>query len=110
MMIPQVKRILYATDLTKNSSYAFYFAVDMARKHQAKIVVLHCIPSIPPEVYYEGGLADSNTTLKKVKEKEKQEDTAEIKMRLQGFCQKAESEIGSPCVDLVSRPKMTAFL
>jgi nucleotide-binding universal stress UspA family protein len=102
MMIPQVKRILYATDLTKNSSYAFYFAVDMARKHQAKIVVLHCIPSIPPEVYYEGGLADSNTTLKKVKEKEKQEDTAEIKMRLQGFCQKAESQIGSPCVDLVS--------
>jgi hypothetical protein len=40
--------------------------------------------------------------LKKVKEKEKQEDTAEIKMRLQGFCQKAESQIGSPCVDLVS--------
>ena len=35
-MIPQIKKILYATDLTKNSAYAFYFAADLARKHDAK--------------------------------------------------------------------------
>jgi nucleotide-binding universal stress UspA family protein len=38
-MIPQIKKILYATDLSKNSAYAFYYAVDMAKKHDAKIVV-----------------------------------------------------------------------
>jgi nucleotide-binding universal stress UspA family protein len=101
-MIPQIKKILYATDLTKNSSYAFYFAADLARKHDAKIVILHCIASIPPAVYYEGGLADGNRTLKKIKENEKEDDIAEIGKRLQEFCQKAESQIGSPCVDLVS--------
>jgi nucleotide-binding universal stress UspA family protein len=42
-MIPQIKKILYATDLTKNSSYAFYFAADLAQKHDAQIVILHCI-------------------------------------------------------------------
>ena len=36
-MIPQIKKILYATDLSKNSSYAFLFATDMARRHDAKI-------------------------------------------------------------------------
>ena len=46
MMIPSIKKILYATDLTKNSSYAFYFAADLGRKHGAKIVILHCIGSI----------------------------------------------------------------
>ena len=102
-MIPQIKKILYATDLTKNSSYAFYFAADLARKHDAKIVILHCIASIPPAVYYEGGLADGNRTLKKIKEKEKEDDVAEIKKRLQEFCQKVESQIGPPCVGLVSR-------
>ena len=101
-MIPQIKKILYATDLTRNSSYAFYFAADLARKHDAKIVILHCIPSVPPTVYYEAGLADGNRTLKKIKETEKSDDVAEIKKRLQAFCQAVESQIGPPCVDLVS--------
>jgi len=101
-MIPQIKKILYATDLTKNSSYAFYFATDLARKHDAKIIILHCIPSIPPTVYYEAGLADDNKTLKKIKATEKQDDVEEIKKRVLGFCRNVESQIGPPCVDLVS--------
>ena len=47
-MIPQIKKILYATDLSKNSSYAFLYATDIARRHDAKIVILHVIESIPP--------------------------------------------------------------
>jgi len=43
-MIPPIKKILYATDLTKNSSYAFYFAADLSRTHDAKIVILHWEP------------------------------------------------------------------
>ena len=31
-MIPQIKKILYASDLSKNAAYAFFYAVDMARK------------------------------------------------------------------------------
>ena len=42
-MIPQIKKILYATDLTKNSTYAFYYAIDLARKHDARIIILHCV-------------------------------------------------------------------
>ena len=101
-MIPQIKKILYATDLTKNSSYAFYFAADLARKHDAKIVILHCMASIPPSIYYEDGLADGNRTLKKIQENKKEDDIAEIRKGLQEFCQKAESQIGPPCIDLVS--------
>ena len=101
-MIPRIKKILYATDLTKNSSYAFYAAVDLARKHDAKIVILHCIASIPPEVYAEGGFTDLPRVLQREKEQEKEEDVAEIKKRLQEFCQKVESQIGPPCVNLVS--------
>jgi nucleotide-binding universal stress UspA family protein len=101
-MIPQIKKILYATDLSKNSSYAFYFAADLARRHDAKITIVHCIASIPPAVYYEGGLADGNKTLKKIKETEKEEYVTEIKNRLQEFCRTVESQIGPPCADLVS--------
>jgi nucleotide-binding universal stress UspA family protein len=42
-MIPEIKKILYATDLSKNSSYAFLYAADMAKRHNAKIVILHSV-------------------------------------------------------------------
>jgi nucleotide-binding universal stress UspA family protein len=102
-MIPKIKKILYTTDLTKNSSYAFYFAMDMARKHDARIVVLHCIGTTSPSLYVDGGITDEvSRVLQGEKEQEKEEDAVKIKKRLQGFCQNVESEIGSPCVDLIS--------
>ena len=45
-MIPEIKKILYATDLTKNSTYAFFYAVDMARRYNASIVILHSIEHV----------------------------------------------------------------
>jgi len=50
-MIPKFKKILYATDLSKNSSYAFLYATDMARRYDAKVIILHAIQPIPPYVY-----------------------------------------------------------
>jgi nucleotide-binding universal stress UspA family protein len=101
-MIPQIKKILYATDLTKNSSYAAYFAADLARKHDAKVVIFHCIAPIHPAIYYEIGIPDEDGTLRVLREQEKVEVVAEIRKRLQELYQKIESEIGSPCVGLVS--------
>jgi len=102
-MIPEIKKILYATDLTKNSAYAFYFAADLARKHDATIVILHCMGWIPPEIYYEGGFVDLDKVMQKAKQQEAREDVAEIERRLQEFSRKVVSTIGSPDVDFVSK-------
>lgn len=101
-MIPQIKKILYTTDLTENSSYAFYFAVDMARKHGAKMIILHCIEAISPSVYAQVASLDAGKMLRENKNQEKKEDVVKIKKWLQQYCLKMESQIGSPCVDLVS--------
>ena len=45
-MLPDYKNILYATDLTPNSEYAFKHAVMMARRSQAKIHLLHVVAEI----------------------------------------------------------------
>lgn len=100
-MIPSIKKILYATDLTKNSSYAFYFAVDLARKHDAMIVILHCIAPIQAQMHYKASYS-SDKALERAKAQEKEEDTAGIEKDLREFCQQAECQIGLPCVDLVS--------
>ncbi len=95
-MIPQIKKILYATDLSKNSSYAFLFATDIARKHGARIVILHAIEPIPAYAEAYTGITDA------LKKKQQEEIVEEIRKHLGDFCKKAEAKIGAPCVELVS--------
>ena len=40
-MIPQIKRILYVTDLSDNSAYVFGYAINSAKNHDAGIIILH---------------------------------------------------------------------
>ncbi len=44
--MPNYKNILYATDMTPNSEYAFKHAVVIARESKAKIHLLHVVPEI----------------------------------------------------------------
>ena len=101
-MIPEIKKILYATDLSKNSSYAFLYAIDMAKRHNATIIILHAIEPIRPYMYPEMGVR-AYELLEKDKEKEQGMNIEEIKKHLQGFCKKVETQISSPCVELVSK-------
>jgi nucleotide-binding universal stress UspA family protein len=96
-IIPQIKNILYATDLSKNSSYAFLYAIDMAKKHGAKVLLLHAIEPVP--VYVEAYAAMTD----EFKKKQHEEIIESMKKHLQGFCKKAEAQIGPPCVELVSK-------
>ena len=42
-MMPEIKKILYATDLSPNSAYALRFALNSAILYNAKIVILHVL-------------------------------------------------------------------
>jgi nucleotide-binding universal stress UspA family protein len=96
-MTLEIKKILYATDLSKNSSFAFFYATDIARRHNAKIVMLHAIEPIPAYAAAYTGITDE------LKRKQQEETVEEMRTRLGDFCRKAEAEIGPPCVDLVSK-------
>jgi nucleotide-binding universal stress UspA family protein len=96
-MVPQIKKILYATDLSKNSSYAFLYATVMAKRHDAKIVILHAVESVPAYInVYSGIMVD-------IKQEDQGKITGEIQKHLQEFCKKAEAQMGPPCVSLVSK-------
>ncbi len=99
-MIPQVKKILYATDLSKNSSYAFLYAVDMARRHNAKIVIVHSVEAGHP-ISYAGARIEG--LIRAAKKEEQERDFEEIKKGLHDFCGSVEAQIGAPCVELVSK-------
>jgi len=47
-MIPKIQKILYATDLSKNSAYAFRYAINSAIRHNAEIIILHVLEPMHP--------------------------------------------------------------
>ncbi len=48
-MIPDVKKILFATDLSAGSQDVFHYAVSLARSYNASITILHVIEDAPAQ-------------------------------------------------------------
>ena len=47
-MVPEIKKILFTTDLSKNSRHAFNYAVSAADKYGATITILHVMEETSP--------------------------------------------------------------
>ena len=94
-MIPQIKKILYATDLTKNSAYAFYYAVDMAKKHNAEIIILHTIEPLRESAF--------GTATEKAEHSQQEISMEVIRKRIRKFCEKVEEKNSLACLNLVTK-------
>ena len=86
-MLPAVKRILYATDLSKNSAYAFRYAIQAAILNDAIITILHVMEKIPShqQSMVEAYLPEP---YKENLEKRKNGVINRVRMRLNEFCNK----------------------
>ena len=94
-MIPQVKKILYTTDLSKNSVYAFYHAVDMAKKYDAKICMLHVIETIPASAY--------GTRTDKLYQDQREAAEAVIRNRIRNFCDRVDQKKNLACMERIAK-------
>ena len=47
-MIPNIQKILYATDLSPNAVYALRYAMNSALKHDAEVFILHVLENVDP--------------------------------------------------------------
>ena len=47
-MIPEIKKILYTTDLSKNARHAFSYAASIANRYDAGVTILHVLEDISP--------------------------------------------------------------
>ena len=105
MILPkvEVKKILYATDLSDNARYPFAYAVSLANLYGAGLTLLHVLPEVPEsldaavEGYINAG------TWEKIKQRHfneaketltrKRKDHVAIKEVLDHFCAEAKSGI-----------------
>lgn len=94
-MIPDIKRLLYATDLSENARYAFGYAADLANKYNAQITIISVLESFSPA---------SETRVKDMMGIEKWEQLKaeranvsieKIKKRVSDFCGEMDDQIDS---------------
>jgi nucleotide-binding universal stress UspA family protein len=100
-MVPDIKKILYATDLSQNSSsLVFSYAVDIARKYHATVLIVHVVEHVH-QVSYAG---TSVTAMMQNDQRQKQETSLEeLNARIHAFCKRTERQMSMPCMELVSK-------
>lgn len=87
-MIPRIRNILYATDLSKNSAYAFRWAVNSAQKHDARIHILHVLERLSPAEETTLSLHAYLPQLDKIRKETRGELIDRIKKRLGEFARR----------------------
>ena len=92
-MIPRIKRVLYATDLSKTAMYAFRYAMNTAEKHDAEMIVLHVITDTSSRLRSDAVGRDI-ATLKKG-------SVDELSRRLDEFC-KSELKDRQECMKMIT--------
>jgi nucleotide-binding universal stress UspA family protein len=101
MIIPEIKKILYATDLSDNARYAFAYAVRLANLFGAGLTLLHVLPEVPEslDAAVEGYI--NTDKWEEIKQRHfneaketltrKRRDHVAIKEVLDHFCEEAKS-------------------
>ncbi len=121
-MSPEVKRILYATDLSENAKYAFGYASDLANRYDAKLTVLSVIETMSPvaDRHIQGTMGlekwnKLNSEHASASEKKIRERMADICQNMDGtidFCNEMVDDIriqrGVPYIEILKTAKETA--
>lgn len=65
-MLPEIKKILLATDLSEDAAAALRYAISLSEKYDADLVLLHVLPDMRDQLYLSSGfdfaaIYDDNT-------------------------------------------------
>jgi nucleotide-binding universal stress UspA family protein len=101
-MVPEIKKILFATDLSKNSRHAFNYAISTADRYGATITILHVMEEISPSAstHLKSFIGEESwQELQESREQEarqiligKQKEGAIIRDALHEFCEQVQKD------------------
>jgi nucleotide-binding universal stress UspA family protein len=94
-MIPEIKKILYTTDLSENARYAFGYAASLANRYDAGVTIFHVLEDISPTT---DSLVINIIGVDKWQEmrgRNEKEVLETIKSRLTKFCDDVQADLPS---------------
>jgi nucleotide-binding universal stress UspA family protein len=86
-MLPSIKHILYATDLSKNALFAFRYAMTLANALDAKITIIYVLPMLDSAMEVPIIAQMGEEMYYKLREEKSREIIDNIKRKLQNFSQ-----------------------
>ncbi len=92
-MLPRMKNILYATDLSENARFAYSYAASMAQQYGARITILHVIEKLTAETFMQIHGYVGEEKWKKLQEEKEADFISRIKGRLSNFCDEISNEV-----------------
>lgn len=92
MVIPDIKKILYATDLSENARYAAGYAASIANRYGASITVMHALEQLSP--YRESLVVNviGDTKWHDIMKKNESEFHEKFRKRIEDFCEDMAAE------------------
>ena len=93
-MIPEIKKILYTTDLSENARYAFGYAASLANRYGAGITIIHVLEDSPNSDSLVINMIGEERW-KGLRETSEQKVIETIKERLDKFCSDVSDELPS---------------
>ena len=91
-MIPDIKKILYATDLSENARFAFGYAASLANRYGAGVTFLH-VQHISPTTDSLVGNMLGDEQWKEIKDSNEQKGIDAIKGRIEEFCEAVSHDL-----------------
>lgn len=85
-MLPQIKKILYATDLSENARHAYLYAASMAQQYGAQITILHVVEKLTADTFLQIQGYVGEEQWKKLQCEKQADFLSAIKGRLGSFC------------------------
>ncbi len=106
-MNPEIKTILYATDMGDHMRPVFRFALEMARKHDAKIIMLHVMEPLNSGIMMAIDVYMPKVKAKKVLKEGMQKALATMQKRLEKFCDDEKETHPDDC-EYISKVKVVS--
>lgn len=90
-MLPEIRTIVYATDLEEGSSHVFRYALSQAKCHRARIVVIHAIEPLSRFGQSLVELHISHQNSEKMHQEARTQVQQDITQRIHEFCEREAS-------------------
>ena len=105
-MLPKIKKILYATDLSESARHAFKYAADLAERYDAMITILYVMEDMNHTVEFQIRGMLGRKEWERVKSEKLDHLSQKIKSNIDDFCLEMDSQIDS-CSFLVENIMIT---
>jgi nucleotide-binding universal stress UspA family protein len=92
-MIPEINKILYTTDLSKNARHAFSYAASIANRYDAGVTILHVLEDISPTTENLVTNIIGEEEWGQLRTRNEKEVLDKLQSRLTKFCDEVQAEL-----------------